>query len=119
MSTLDKLNKMILKGECPPELDFNQNHNQHATIDYEMVKYNAFYKSYGYAQSKFPDGFDVIPGFDKIIESCIPTITPLEEIDMKTLKCEEQLKQYEDDLKNILKDYDEHLSKIKISNDNI
>jgi hypothetical protein len=158
MSTLDKLNKMILKGECPLELDFNQNHNQHATIDYEMVKYNAFYKSYGYAQSKFPDGFDVIPGFDKIIESCIPTITPLEEIDMKNLidemklcscqlpleeyqkqeekdlkilyaqteelllsnlTCEEQLKQYEDNLKIILKDYDEHLSKIKISNDNI
>ena len=86
MSNLvDKLNKMILKGECPAELDFNPENNQHTTIDYEMVKYNAFYKSYDYAQSKFPDGFETIPGFDKVIESCIPQTTPLEELEYKQL----------------------------------
>jgi HSP90 family molecular chaperone len=84
MNSVDKLNKMLLSGVCPAELDFNNN-QQNTEIDYNMVKYNAFYKSYEYAESKFPNGFEVIPAFDKIIEMCIPELTPLEELDMKNL----------------------------------
>ena len=81
---LHKINKMLENGELPRELDFSIQHTE--KIDWDKVRYNSFYRSYEFAESKFPAGYDSILGFDKIIEQCIPQHTPLEEIELKQLK---------------------------------
>ncbi len=77
---IKEINDSFDKGILPKCLDFSIVNTDE--IDIDMLKYNAFYRSYEFAESKFPPGFDSIPGFDKIIESCIPTLTPLEELDI-------------------------------------
>ena len=81
---LYKINKMLENGELPRELDFSIQHSD--KIDWDKVRYNSFYRSYEFAESKFPAGYDSIPGFDKIVEQCIPQLTPLEEMELKQLK---------------------------------
>ena len=54
---------------------------QFLLLDLNKIKYNAFSRSYEFAQSKFPKGLENIPGFDKVIESCICDHTPLEELE--------------------------------------
>jgi hypothetical protein len=78
---IDKLNASLRKGKIPDELNFTEQPVQ--DIDYNKIKYNAFYRSYEFAASKFPPGYEQIPGFDKIIDSCRSTMTPLEELEMK------------------------------------
>ena len=73
-----RINLEFENGILPPELDFSI--KKELEIDWEKVKYNSFYKSFEYAASKFPDGFENIPCFDKIIEASIPKKTPLQEI---------------------------------------
>jgi len=75
----------LKNGILPPELNFSANQNQQ--IDWEKVRYNAFYKSPDFFESKFPVGFNKLPGFDKIIESMIANSkTPLEEIEDLQIK---------------------------------
>jgi len=70
----------LKQGILPPELNFSANQNNE--IDWQKVQYNAFYKSPEFFESKFPVGFNTLPGFDKIIESMVvnSTKSPLEEI---------------------------------------
>jgi hypothetical protein len=80
---LKKLNDALLNGELPPELDFKI--KKDFEIDINMLKYNAFYRSYDFFESKFPAGYQCIPGFNKIIESISEKaeenqISPLQEI---------------------------------------
>ena len=52
-------------------------------FDITELKYNWFYRDYSYFASKFPPGFEKIPGFDNIIENMIQinlNTSPLEEI---------------------------------------
>ena len=75
---IDLLNKGIL----PDSLNFNLNQNNE--IDIYKIAYNLRYKTTEYWESKFPDGYQNIPGFDKIIEKIAEeAISPLEEITLK------------------------------------
>ncbi len=78
---IKEINGSFNKGILPKCLDFSIVNTDE--IDIDMLKYNAFYRSYEYAESKFPPGYENMPGFDKVIESCIPKLTPLEEMNLR------------------------------------
>lgn len=72
--------ELLNRGILPDSLNFNQTRE----IDIYKVAYNLRYKTTEYWESKFPDGYQNIPGFDKIIEKIAEeSITPLEEITLK------------------------------------
>ena len=64
---IDLLNKGILPDSFKFAETFAASKN--TVIDVNKLKYNAFYKSFDYHASTFPDGYSSIKGFDKIIES--------------------------------------------------
>ena len=68
-------------GILPDSLNFNGNQKQE--FDIYKVAYNLRYKTTEYWQSKFPEGFENIPGFDKIVEKITEkALSPLEEINL-------------------------------------
>ena len=72
--------ELLNRGILPDSLNFNQTRE----IDIYKVAYNLRYKTTEYWESKFPDGYQNIPGFDKIIEKIAEeAISPLEEITLK------------------------------------
>ncbi len=78
---INKLNRQLEKGILPAGLNFAPQ-LEPVVIDLEKLKYNAFFRTYEYAESKFPSGHQCIPGFDKVIELCQKNIkSPLEEIE--------------------------------------
>ena len=73
---------LLNKGILPDSLNFSLNQNNE--LDVYKIAYNLRYKTTEYWESKFPDGFQNIPGFDKIIEKITEeALTPLEEITLK------------------------------------
>ena len=40
-------------------------------VDEDLIRYNNVYHSYDFYESKFPDGYQNIPSFDKIIENIV------------------------------------------------
>lgn len=75
---VEKLNN----GEIPDEL----NYVLEPKINYDPYKlwYNDYYTSPEYIASKFPSGWDCIPGFDKVIEKMAEcSISPLEELELR------------------------------------
>ena len=48
---------------CPNELKFSNNREE-GVIDWEKVRYNTFYKSNEYFESKFPNKLHKLPAFD-------------------------------------------------------
>ena len=75
----NKLLKSLNNGILPDELNYKTTNNDQ--IDLDKVRYNSFYRSDEYFLSKYPKGFETIPGFDKIIEySKNNAVSPLEEI---------------------------------------
>jgi hypothetical protein len=73
--------EMLNRGILPDSLNFNI--NQTNEIDMYKLAYNLRYKSIDYWESKFPAGFECIPGFDKIIEKIVDeALTPLEELNL-------------------------------------
>ena len=85
---LKELNKLLNRGKLPVELDYNIE----PTIDMERLLYNAFYRSYEYHESKFPAGYENIPGFDLVIQEMADNAkTPLEEMEARqNAKSEQQ-----------------------------
>ena len=74
--------ELLNRGILPDSLNFNINQNNE--IDMYKLAYNLRYKTTEYWESKFPDGYQNIPGFDKIIEKITEeAISPLEEISLK------------------------------------
>ena len=74
--------ELLNRGILPDSLNFNL--NQNPEIDIYKLAYNLRYKTIEYWESKFPDGYQNIPGFDKIIEKITEeAISPLEEISLK------------------------------------
>ena len=74
--------EMLNRGILPDSLNFNINQNNE--IDVYKIAYNLRYKTTEYWESKFPDGYQNIPGFDKIIEKIAEeALSPLEEISLK------------------------------------
>jgi hypothetical protein len=48
------------------------NEEKHLTkVDETLIQYNNLYNSYEYYESKFPDGYDSIPGFNLIISAIV------------------------------------------------
>jgi len=81
---LRELNNLLSRGILPDELDFTA--KPKPELDINKIKYNAFYRSYEFAESKFPKGYENIPGFDKVIQSVkqeLETKTPLEEMEFR------------------------------------
>jgi hypothetical protein len=78
-SEIQMVIQQLENGILPSQLNFCKTNFQEE-IDWEKVKYNTFYKSFEYTASKFPPGFESIPGFDKVIEMNIPKCSPLEEL---------------------------------------
>ena len=82
-----ELNKQLSKGELPDALNYTL---EQKPLDICDLKYNAFYRSYEFVESKFPKGYESIPAFDCIIQ-CIAdkleqeNITPLKEITEKAI----------------------------------
>jgi hypothetical protein len=71
--------ELLNRGILPDSLNFNSDKNHE--FDIYKVAYNLRYKTTEYWESKFPDGFQNIPGFDRIIEKIAEdAISPLEEI---------------------------------------
>jgi len=71
--------ELLNQGILPDELNFGEKTIE--SIDWVKIKYNTFYKSPEFYESKFPEGFKSIPGFDKIIDEIVVNgKTPLEEI---------------------------------------
>jgi hypothetical protein len=80
---LQKLNDALIKGELPEELNFTNTSN--TEVDISKLKYNAFYRDYEFYESKFPQGYQSIAGFDKIIQLIADVaekeqVSPLKEI---------------------------------------
>ena len=40
-------------------------------VDEDLIRYNNIYHSYDFYENKFPDGYENIPSFDKIIENIV------------------------------------------------
>jgi hypothetical protein len=78
---IEEINNSIKRGVLPDCLNFSKAPDN--DIDVSKLQYNAFYKSYEFAQSKFPSGYDSIPGFENVIESCICQHTPLDEMNQR------------------------------------
>jgi hypothetical protein len=79
---LKNLNLQLEQGQLPNELNFA---NPIQTMDINEFKYNTFYRSYEFAESKFPNGVYSIPGMELVIKSIADkweqnNITPLSEI---------------------------------------
>ena len=52
-------------------------------VDYDFLLYNNLYKSFQFYESKFPAGYENIPGFEKVIEIIVENSkdkNPLDEL---------------------------------------
>jgi hypothetical protein len=83
---ISKLISQLERGELPAELDYSDKPEN--IVDLEKLLYNSFYRSYEYYESKFPKGYENIPGFDKVIESMLThtisnDLTPLKAIEQR------------------------------------
>ena len=76
-----QLVQQLNAGILPDGLNYSL--TQSNEFDITELKYNWFYRDYSYFASKFPPGFEKIPGFDNIIEIMIQinlNTSPLDEI---------------------------------------
>lgn len=81
MSDIKTIVKSLEQGICPPEFNFRI--NKCNEIDWQKVRYNTFFRSHEFFEEKFPQGFENIPGFDKIVNSIVEKNqdnSPLKEI---------------------------------------
>jgi len=79
---INSLNKALRKGRLPTELDYNIE----PTVDLNRLLYNAFYRTYEFHESKFPAGYESIPGLEKLIQSLADNAkSPLEEMEAREM----------------------------------
>lgn len=83
MESISEINEMFLRGQLPDSLNFKMLNDLSNVIDLEKLKYNAFYRSYEFAESKFPKGIKGCEYMRGVVESCIPTLSPLEEYNLR------------------------------------
>jgi hypothetical protein len=80
---IKKFNKMFSEGQLPEEFDYSIKPTEE--IDWSKVKYNTFYKEPDFFIKRFPEGFENIPGFDKIIDKMVDNVlSPLEEMEERS-----------------------------------
>jgi hypothetical protein len=83
------INASFAKGELPKGFDYTKD-KEEGEIDLSKIQYNAFYKSYGYHESKIPYGLRYLPGIDEIIKTNMErSKTPLEHYNDKFCPDEE------------------------------
>ncbi len=95
METISDLNKQFNNGVLPDCFNFQL--PQNGNIDISKLQYNTFYRSFEFAESKFPQGHEGIPNFDKVIEMCQCDHTPLEEMNEIHDKSKKTKKLWKDD----------------------
>ena len=80
MKQLSKVNLDLKNGELPDLLNYSLA-NQKQPIDWSKVQYNAFYRSYDYAESKFDKRLINLIGDKPIIDLVekLQMTSPLEE----------------------------------------
>ena len=66
-------------------LFYNNSAKYNMSIDISNIRYNNYYQSYEFFESKFPKGYDNIIGFSDVIESMatnakLKNLNPLDEI---------------------------------------
>jgi hypothetical protein len=62
--------------------------------DMEKLRYNSFYKSFSCVASSFPDGWQNLNGFNKVIQEIAENrLSPLEEIQLRKEEIKEEEKQ--------------------------
>ena len=77
MSELAKLCEQLENGAVPECLCFS--FPRPDSIDWSKLLYNNYYKSFEFHASRFPPGFESIPGFVQIIQEIADNAkTPLE-----------------------------------------
>ena len=76
---IKRINKDLANDFLPVELDFTMKPT--TNIDWEKVAYNTFYKSQDYFINKFPQGFESLPGYKKIIDELMCYM----EVDLKVI----------------------------------
>jgi hypothetical protein len=75
-----KINRSLENGVLPSLLNYTIQPTD--GIDWDKVRYNAFYKSPDFLLGKFPDGFQHLPASDEIIDIMLSKLkTPLEEME--------------------------------------
>ena len=87
--SLANLIKQLERGLCPIELNFNTKADE--IIDWEKVRYNTFFKSNEFFESKFPPELQNLPAFDKIIDLIVDKNkenSPLKEMEERGSKSE-------------------------------
>jgi hypothetical protein len=83
MESIQDINQMLLNGILPDSLNFKLQYDLGGVVDINKLKYNAFYRSYEFAESKFPKGIQGCDYMRGVVESCIPTLSPLEEYNLR------------------------------------
>jgi hypothetical protein len=78
--TVADIDRQIANGVLPLSLDFNfLLANQPDEVDMSKLQYQSFYKTFEYAQSKYPVGIHGCRFMDAVIEATIDeTKSPLE-----------------------------------------
>jgi len=74
-----QLVKLLNNDILPSQLDYNLN----PVINYDVnkIQYNSYYKSFEFFDSKFPSGFENMPGYYNIINEIKNNAkTPLDEM---------------------------------------
>ena len=66
MSELAKLCEQLENGEVPDSLCYTQQKQE--SIDWSKLLYNNYYRSFEFQASRFPPGFQSIPGFAQVIQ---------------------------------------------------
>ena len=82
--SLENLIKQLEQGICPNELNYRSDRED--DFDWNKVRYNTFYKSNEYFESKLPEALQSLPAFDKIIDLMVEknkNNSPLKEMEEK------------------------------------
>jgi hypothetical protein len=89
----DIINSILAMREIKPPLQY----------DPEKLMYNEKYKSFEFFADKFPDGWQNIPGFEKIIEQCRQNaVSPLEEMNARIQMALDSKKPDEEQLNKVI-----------------
>ena len=83
MTALKRLNESLMQGILPPELNFGKG-KEKDEIDWNMVRYNTFFKTPEFVLERFPnsEAFLNLPGgLDILLEMAANMPSPLEEME--------------------------------------
>ena len=97
MSNITQLIKSLEEGILPDELDFTNN-KVHDPLDWDKIRYNAFYKSPDFVVKKLGENFLNLPAGEEIVQKIAENLpSPLEEMN------ERQYGLFNNDLKDFYK----------------